>query len=335
MPSENLAARLDAAISFRRELLDPPHTGAFRLFNGFTEGAPNLGIDLFAGTAVCLDYSGPEDEPFEPEAVAALLRERLPWLTAILWKKRDAADRAERNGVLLHGAQPDEKIVEHGITYAIDLRLNRDQSFYADTRNLRQWLAESMRGKRLLNTFAYTGSLGVAAAAGGAARVVQTDLSKRFLALAERSYRLNDLKFDRKDFLIGDFFPVVARLKREGQLFDCVILDPPFFSRTAKGRVDCAAEPAALVNKVRPLVADGGKLVVVNNSLFLSGGDFLAALDALCDGTYLKRELLLPVPADFTGCDPEYRRSYRADPAPFNHPTKIAVLAVARKDGAA
>lgn len=36
----------------------------------------------------------------------------------------------------------------------------------------------------MLNTFAYTGSLGVAACAGGTRRVVQVDLNRRFLDLA-------------------------------------------------------------------------------------------------------------------------------------------------------
>ncbi|MCK7505726.1 MAG: class I SAM-dependent methyltransferase [Desulfobacterales bacterium] len=37
-----------------------------------------------------------------------------------------------------------------------------------------------MRGRSVLNTFAYTGSLGVAAMAGGAVRVTQTDRNRQF-----------------------------------------------------------------------------------------------------------------------------------------------------------
>ena len=48
-----------------------------------------------------------------------------------------------------------------------------------------------LAGKTVLNTFAYTGSLGVAARAGGAARVVHLDLSRAFLNVAKDSYARN------------------------------------------------------------------------------------------------------------------------------------------------
>ena len=59
----------------------------------------------------------------------------------------------------------DRKIKEHGVWYAINLTINRDTSLYLDTRNLRKWLIENLKDKSVLNTFAYTGSFGVAALA--------------------------------------------------------------------------------------------------------------------------------------------------------------------------
>jgi 23S rRNA (cytosine1962-C5)-methyltransferase len=67
----------------------------------------------------------------------------------------------------------------------LDLQANRDAGLYLDTRNLRGWLIENMAGARVLNTFAYTGSLGVAAKAGGASRVVHIDLKRAFLNVAK------------------------------------------------------------------------------------------------------------------------------------------------------
>jgi 23S rRNA (cytosine1962-C5)-methyltransferase len=58
--------------------------------------------------------------------------------------------------------------------------MHGDASFYLDTRNLRGWALEHLAGKSVLNTFAYTGSLGVAAKAAGASRVVHLDLNKTF-----------------------------------------------------------------------------------------------------------------------------------------------------------
>jgi 23S rRNA (cytosine1962-C5)-methyltransferase len=111
--------------------------------------------------------------------------------------------------------------------------------------------------------------------------------------------------------------------------FDCVIIDPPFFSTTSKGKVDQVHESARLINKVRPLIEDGGYLIAINNALYISGQDFMQTLEALCEDGYLAIEELVPVPEDFVG----YNKigSEITNPAPFNHSTKIAVLKVKRK----
>ncbi|MBE6369560.1 MAG: SAM-dependent methyltransferase [Lentisphaerae bacterium] len=304
---------------------DSRHRQALRLFNGFTEGAPELVIDLLGRTAVIHDYA--EDCP-ERSSTVDLLLHKLDFLQAILLKRRNSELPEERNGVLLHGEKCDSFIEEHGVCYALDLTMNHDNSFYGDTRNLRQFLLENMQGKRVLNTFAYTGSLGVAAAAGGAAEVIQTDLSGKFMQCAYRSASLNGFAFTRKNFLIGDFFPTISRMRKQHCKFDCVILDPPFFSSTSRGVVDLAKNPLGVINKVRPLVADNGWLIVVNNSLYLSGAALLAELETICGEGCLEIERFLTVPDDYCFCSSKEEQNYPADPAPFNHPTKIVLLKV-------
>ncbi|EKD88408.1 MAG: hypothetical protein ACD_34C00560G0001, partial [uncultured bacterium] len=114
-------------------------------------------------------------------------------------------------------------------------------------------------------------------------------------------------------------------------LFDMVILDPPFFSVTEKGMVDQAKESHRLVNKVRPLLRDGGRIVAINNSLFLEGAEFMRSLEELGQDGFIEIEEIIPVPEDITGYPDTILRSPPIDPAPFNHPTKIVVLKVKRK----
>ena len=224
---------------------------------------------------------------------------------------------------------------ELAITQAVALQLNRDASFYLDTRNLRSWILKNLAGQRVLNTFAYTGSLGVAAQAAGAARVVQLDLNRNFLNVAKTSCTLNGFPIHKADFQTSDFWPLASRMIRAGELFDCVLLDPPFFASTSKGMVDAKNNYARLINKVRPLIADGGRLIAVNNALFVSGAEFMKTLKALCADGYLEIEELIPVVEDFTGYATTRIAAEVADPAPFNHSTKIAVLRVRRKDAMA
>lgn len=332
MHTPNLPAALQNALHARAgQPADP--AAPLRLFNGFTEGFPPLSVERYANTLVLLNHADPPETlaPHLP-AITGFYQSALPSLDCILLKDRRAPDPHPRRGRILHGGPPAAQVTENGVTYALDLTLNQDTSFYLDTRNLRTWAKENLAGRRVLNTFAYTGSLGVAALAGGAARVVQTDLNPHFLSLAKRSTRLNNLPAPDKDFLTGDFFAITARLRNENALFDCIILDPPFFSTTSRGRVDLLAEYHRLANKVRPLVAHQGWLVCVNNALFLSGAEFMSGLEKLCAGGYLSIAQVIPIPPDCTGAIPA---AYPADPAPFNHPTKIAILEVKRKDGKA
>ena len=289
-------------------------------------------MDLYAATAVLHNYADPPSGGAGlVRSAQAFLQARFPWIGAIVLKTRRGASAQERYGKVISGRQADRKVREHGVWYAVDLCMGRDAGLYLDTRGLRRWAIDHLGGACVLNAFAYTGSLGVAALAGGARRVVQLDRSRLSLNLAKTSYALNGFPIDKQDFLVGDFFPQVSRLKRRGERFDCVLLDPPFFSTTRRGVVDLAEQPARLINKVRPLVEDGGRLVAVNNALFVSGREYLASLEALCADGYLEIETLIPAPEDFTGFPGTRRGDPVSDPAPFNHSTKIAVLRVRRK----
>lgn len=321
---------LEKAIDARAALFDADHQAAFRLFNGFTEGNPDLVIDLYGSTLVLHNYAEDAGQGMSMvEEAASLLRGRLLWLRAGIVKTRNGKNQDEKRGKLLFGSTPDRKVREHGVWYAVDLLMNRDASFYLDTRNLRQWLIQNMSGKSVLNTFAYTGSLGVAAMAGTASRVVQLDLNRQFLNLAKESYTLNGFPIHKGDFIAQDFFPAVARFKRDGATFDCVLIDPPFFSTTTKGKVDQVNESARLINKVRPLINDGGTLIAINNALYVSGREYMQTLESLCKDGYLKVRELIRVPEDMVGYNKTSPQI--TDPSPFNHSTKIAILDVKRK----
>jgi len=324
---------LKTSITARATLFDEKHQSAFRLFNGFLEGNPDIAIDLFARTVVIHNYAdSPLDgEIFVQEATDFLLSD-FDWIKAIIVKTRRGDTPQKKNGVLIFGEKADDRIRELGVWYALDLRMNRDASFYLDTRILRKWAIDNLRGKRVLNTFAYTGSLGVAAQAGGAERVVQTDLSRKFLNLGKTSYTLNGFHINKKDFQTGDFWSHINRLKRAKERFDCIFLDPPFFASTSRGRVDLSENSARLINKVRPLIEDGGHLVAINNALFLSGNKYMQILEKLCEDGYLEIESLISVPEDFTGYTKTRVGALPVDPSPFNHSTKIAILKVRRKE---
>lgn len=332
MDKDSLIPWLESCLNARADLFEERNQSGFRLFNGFYEGCPDIVVDLYGTTLVIHNYAEiPADGIPLVNAAQEYYLSQLPWLGAVIVKTRNAESQDERRGRIVYGEKPDRKVREHGIRYALDLEMHRDGSLYLDTSRLRKWAIDNLSGKTVLNIFAYTGSLGVAAMGGGAKRVIHTDLNRKFLNVAKTSYTHNGFPINKKDFISGDFFPVVSRLKRSGELFDCVFLDPPFFSSTEKGTVDLS-EGKRLINKVRPLIADGGWLVAVNNGLYQSGKSYMAMLEELCADGYLRVESIIPVPEDITGFSETRVREYVVDPAPFNHPTKIVILRVKRKN---
>ncbi len=337
MSAEEVEMRLRAAITARTPLIDARHESAFRVLHGFTEGVPSLSIDVFATTLVVHDHAAPGGDEAAARRAVEIIRASFPWVRAALWKNHRGATPEARAGVPVLGTREElaRRVRENDVRYALALDAQKDAGLYLDTRNLRAWLKRNSEGKRVLNTFAYTGSLGVAARAGGASRVVHLDKSREAINVAKASYALNGFPVSKADFIVDDVFAKASKMRRAGDLFDAVIVDPPFFSSTGAGRVDLGADTSRLLDKLRPLVADGGALVVVHNALFVPGSDVHAALERMTADGYATIEELIDVPEDAGGYESTKVSAPPVDPAPWKHPTKIAVVRIRRKDGRA
>lgn len=170
--------------------------------------------------------------------------------------------------VALFGTPPQDPftVEESGNRFRIRLLGSRHPGLFLDHAPLRQWLMKRSRGWNVLNTFAYTGSLSIAAARGGAAHVTTLDLANSAIRWARENWELNQFAEEKARFIAGDVFEWLPRLKREGKQFDCVILDPPSFSRGDKGRFSTAKDLERLHGLALDLVSDGGMMVTSINS---------------------------------------------------------------------
>jgi len=103
--------------------------------------------------------------------------------------------------------------------------------------------------------------------------------------LAREDIALNQLPVEKADFLEGDVFQVLRRLRDEGRAFDMVILDPPKFAPTA-AQVEKASRAYKDINLLAfKLLRPGGLLVTFSCSGGVDAGLFQkivagAALDA-------------------------------------------------------
>ena len=133
----------------------------------------------------------------------------------------------------------------------------------------------------MLNTFAHTGSLSVAAALAGA-ETLTLDLSPSYLDWARDNLRANDLDPEDHDFVFGDALEWLERFAKKGRTFDVVLVDPPSSStprKRGRGRWVAERDLHRLVERAALVVAPGGSLFVSTNLRRLTWPAFVDHLD--------------------------------------------------------
>ena len=101
---------------------------------------------------------------------------------------------------------------------------------------VRQHIHAARRPIRLLNAFAYTGGMSLAAAAAGAS-VVHLDAADGIVAWARDNAQLSGLAAAPIRWVVEDVTKFLAREARRGHRYDAIVLDPPSFGRGSKGEV--------------------------------------------------------------------------------------------------
>jgi 23S rRNA (cytosine1962-C5)-methyltransferase len=114
----------------------------------------------------------------------------------------------------------------------VDLLKGQKTGFFLDQRAHRLQLGALANGKRVLNTFGYTGGFSIHAGLGGAVEVATLDTSAGALDQAEADWKANGLDPAFHTRLEGDAFELMRQL--EAEAWDRVIVDPPAFAKQRK-----------------------------------------------------------------------------------------------------
>ncbi len=192
---------------------------------------PGLIVDRYGEFLVC-QFLSAGAERFKQEIIEALQE---VWQPKGMYERSDASVRGkeglpERSGLLTGEEPPNPMIIrENNVRFAVDLRHGQKTGFYFDQRDARKLLASFASGKRILNTFAYTGGFGVAAACAGAEFVVNVDSSASALKLARHNMEMNRISPDRYENREADVFAELRKMTEAGETFDMIVLDPPKF----------------------------------------------------------------------------------------------------------
>lgn len=286
-PVADLADTVRRAIDRRaplRERLADQETDCYRLLHGTQEGAPGVTLDRYGTLALLQSFHAPVTEA-EVGAIGGVLDELLPGLDLVY---NDRSGTGSRVGNRLAGAQRAaaklERVTrEHGVRFGVRARhRGNDPWLFLDLRPTRRAVMDEARGASLLNLFAYTCGVGVAAAVAGARRVVNVDFAESSLAIGVDNAVRNGVH-GRTTELVSDVFPVVRQLaglrqpsvdrgrrlppfpRLEADSFDLVCLDPPRFARSPFGVVDLVRDYQALLKPALRVVSDRGALYCTNN----------------------------------------------------------------------
>jgi 23S rRNA (cytosine1962-C5)-methyltransferase len=218
-----LKKKLSKALA-RREMLRK-YSDGFRAIHGENDGFPGIVLDVYGDTGVLQTYAASVDRL--GRYVAAWTAEALG-LKKVVWKlpaKRSTTTTKDTPVRLLRGTPPGVVPFREGkMKLSVDPWGGQKSGAFLDLRALRKWLAaQKLAGRRVLNLFSYTGTLGLAAETAGASEIWNVDISDGALQAAKKFHTL-DAKHHR--FVKADVFTWLDELP-PNEMFDLVIVDPP------------------------------------------------------------------------------------------------------------
>ena len=267
--------RIAQALSLRQDdgLVDNPDTTAFRLVFGEGDYLPGLVVDFYAGTAVMQMHSVGmyKDHAFIEQALKNVLGDRL---VAIYNKSEGTLPfKAGLNPVnsYVYGHADVKEAKENGLIFMPDWEKGQKTGFFVDQRDNRALIEKYSRGKRVLNTFCYTGGFSLFALRGGAQLVHSVDSSERAIELTRQNVERNFPADSRHQAFAEDTFHF---MEHATQKYDLIVLDPPAFAKHVGVLKNALKGYRRLNSKALQVIEPGGILFTFSCSQVVSKEEF-------------------------------------------------------------
>lgn len=221
--------RLTNAVALREQLhLFREDNTICRLVHGEGDELPGLVIDYYGGVAViqCHSLGMYRQINLIAEALKAALGNRL---VAIYSKSRETLPNRipVEDGYLFGEVETPYTALENGVRYQLDWITGQKTGFFIDQRENRFLLGKYAQGKKVLNTFCYSGGFSLSALQQGAAEVHSLDSSKKAIELTDANIDLNGFN-DRHTSIVAD---AMSYVRDTGEEYDIIVLDPPAFAK--------------------------------------------------------------------------------------------------------
>ena len=195
---------------------------------------------------------------------------------------------------LMAGAVPEPHVVtEAGTRYAVHVLRGQNHGLFLDMAEGRRWVrqhATDNPGLKVLNLFAYTSAFSVAALQGGAASVLNVDMSHGAMGIGQHNHALNGLQAGAR-FLTHDIFSTWGKITRSGP-YGLVIMDPPSHQ---KGSFVATKDYTKLMRRLTDLMAPGGHALLCLNAPELNEAFLMDQMRNLAPELVFQRRLPNPV----------------------------------------
>ncbi len=284
------------AVDSRAELISALHsekTDTYRLFHGVNEGFPGLTIDRY-GDRILVQSFYESLSDTDRNHLQSFLNQRLDYKPEYDFRDRSANKTVNQRPP----DQPTSSLPfssELGVRYLTKTSYRgQDPYLFLDMRATRRYLLANSYSLSVLNLFAYTCSLGLCAALGGASEVWNIDFAESALAVGRTNLEANGVADSEHRMIREDFFPAIRQLaglqvkgrgrrkkhgKYQPRTFDLVLLDPPRWATSVFGAVDLVRDYQSVFKPALLVTKPGGKLICTNHVPSVPLDDWLEILE--------------------------------------------------------
>lgn len=222
--------KLQSAWELRLKLLNIEFTNAFRVIHGEGDGIPGLIIDYYDKNWVIQAHS--TGIFLQIDQISEAIRSNFSDYCETIYCKSSGTLPNTGTDYFLFGTNSETVAKENGILFSVNWVEGQKTGFFLDQRENRKLLGDFSKGKKVLNTFCYTGGFSIYAMNAGAELVTSVDISQKAVDLAASNMELNFPKANHK--AVAD--DVFNFMKENHQIYDVIVLDPPAFAKSIKSK---------------------------------------------------------------------------------------------------
>ncbi len=207
------------------------------------------------------------------DVVAEVLETKQDKVVLKVRKKQEGSSQYQKHDRKNDGRDFKLTVNENGLKFLVNMYDYIDTGLFLDHRFTRQLIRKLAKDKSFLNLFAYTGSVTVYAAAGGAKTTTTVDMSNTYLNWAKENLSINGYisnvyKDSRHSFVREDCLKWIEQAINENKKYQLIFIDPPTFSNSKKMEtsLDISRDHIALLSGCLALLEDDGRIIFSSNA---------------------------------------------------------------------